>query len=437
MHNPLVAAALFALASNALTSAEPRSYCPDAVQDVCYRVAVPETSASSGSGNIYIQLRAPTSYQWIGLGQGSSMNGANMFLLYTDGTGNVTVSPRTGTGHVLPLENPNAEIEVLAGSGIVEDRGREMMVANFRCGNCNSWDGGQMGLADTDTSWIVAWREGSALDTPDRNFAISQHDGIGQFTLDLTQATVREDSNPYVRNNTDGRGDGPTDPDSAGNTSDEVGVPAGEDGAVTPVGGFNQRVSRILTAHWVIMFVVWLILWPLGSALMPLFGNWIVHATWQSVTFVLMWVGFALGRVAFNRFGDPGSTHTNFGTVLVCLMTLQPIGGYMHHRHYLQHKRRGAISYAHIWYGRALMIMGVVNGGLGIRWAADGEIRGSPLMIAYSVVAAGMAVIYLGAKGFGVARRRRREAAAAGKDANGVDGNGHAARAERRRRPFP
>ncbi|RYP40263.1 hypothetical protein DL767_001806 [Monosporascus sp. MG133] len=436
MHNPLVTAALSALACSALTSAEPSLYCPDTVQDVCYRVAVPETSASSGSGNIYIQLRAPTSYQWIGLGQGNSMTGANMFLLYADGAGNVTVSPRAGTGNVPPLENPNTEIEVLAGSGIVRGgSGGEMMVANFRCGNCDSWAGGQMSLADTATSWIVAWRQGPALDTTDRNAAISRHDSVGQFTLNLRQATVGEDSNPYVGNNTDGRGDGSTDPDG----SDGVGAPADGDGAVTPGTGFvvDPRVVRILTAHWVIMFIVWLILFPLGSALMPLFGNWIFHASWQTVTFVLMWVGFALGRVAFNRFGESGSTHTNLGTVVVCLMFLQPIGGYMHHRHYLRHKQRGVISHVHIWYGRTLMVMGVVNGGIGIRWATDGEVRGSPLMTAYIVVAAVMAVIYMGAKGFGVARRRRRGGAAADTDANGVDGNGEAAKAERPRRRFP
>ncbi|RYP87395.1 hypothetical protein DL769_000491 [Monosporascus sp. CRB-8-3] len=430
MHNPLATAALSAFAYSALTSAEPAVYCPPAVENVCYRVAVPETSASSGSGNIYIQLRAPTSYQWIGLGQGSSMTGANMFLLYADGAGNVTVSPRAGTGHVPPQEDPNTEIEVLAGSGVVEDSGVEMMVANFRCGNCDSWAGGQMGLADTATSWIVAWREGPALNTADRDAAISRHDSVDRFTLDLTQTTVGEDSNPYVGE----RGDGSEDPDSGGNGSDGVGAPAGGSGAVTPGGDVAQGPGRIITAHWVIMFIVWLVLFPLGSALMPLFGNWIFHATWQSVTFVLMWVGFALGRVALNRFGGAGTTHTNFGTVIVCLMVLQPIGGYMHHRHYLRHKRRGAISHAHIWYGRALMVMGVVNGGLGIRWASGGEARGSSLMVAYTVVAAGMAVTYLGAKGFGVARRRRRRGAADA-SANGVDGNGQAVKADRPNRP--
>ncbi|RYP19269.1 hypothetical protein DL765_003470 [Monosporascus sp. GIB2] len=394
MHNPLAAAALF---------------------------AVPETSASSGSGNIYIQLRAPTSYQWIGLGQGSGMAGANMFLLYADGAGNVTVSPRAGTGHVPPRENPNTEIEVLAGSGVIRDGGgREMMVANFRCGNCNSWTGGQMGLADTATNWIMAWRSGPALNTADRDAAISRHDSVDLVQLDLTRATVGEDSNPYVGGDTNERGGGSKGPNGSGGSSDGVGAPSGGSGAVTPVGA-AQGPGRIVTAHWVIMFIVWLVLFPLGSALMPLFGNWIFHATWQSVTFVLMWVGFALGRVALSRFGGAGTTHTNFGTVIVCLMVLQPIGGYMHHRHYLRHKRRGPISYAHIWYGRALMIMGVVNGGLGIRWATGGSARGSPLMIAYTVVAAGMAVIYLGAKGFGVARRRRR-GAAADADANGAKG---------------
>ena len=60
---------------------------------------------------------------------------------------------------------------------------------------------------------------------------------------------------------------------------------------------------------------------------------------------------------------------------------------------------------AHIWYGRALMIMGVVNGGLGIRLAGGDR----PLTIGYSVAAAVVAVIYVAAKAVGTARTRRRE----------------------------
>ena len=88
----------------------------------------------------------------------------------------------------------------------------------------------------------------------------------------------------------------------------------------------------------------------------------------------------------------------------MCLTVLQPVGGYLHHLQYLKRGGRTVVSHAHIWYGRALMIMGVVNGGLGIRLAGGRR----SLTIGYSVAAAVVAVIYLAAKGVGVARSRSR-----------------------------
>lgn len=71
-------------------------------------------------------------------------------------------------------------------------------------------------------------------------------------------------------------------------------------------------------------------------------------------------------------------------------MVLQPAFGWFHHLHYVKHQGRGAVSYVHIWYGRVLMALGVINGGLGLRLAAapDGW------KIAYAVVAVVMFVLY-------------------------------------------
>ncbi|KAK7752889.1 hypothetical protein SLS62_005232 [Diatrype stigma] len=423
MQRLISTAVLSALTYSTLTSAAPAKDCP--TDDVCYSVAVPSASASSGSGNIYIQLRAPTSYAWVGVGQGSSMAGANMFLMYADGSGNVTVSPRTGTGHVMPQANADADVEVLAGTGIADGT----MTANFRCGNCDAWSGGQMTLSDSRSSWIAAWKQGAALDSADPDARIERHDGETSASIDLTQATVSEDSNPFVATGGTGGSSG-----TGGNGNSSSGGSAGGDtdtgtttpgGAVSPGGaggGGSGGPGKIIMAHWVVMLIVWVILFPLGSALMPLFEKWILHAAWQFVAFLLMWVGFGLGYVASQRIGlGFQSTHTKFGTVVVCLMALQPLGGWLHHRHYLQHARRGAVSHVHIWYGRALMVMGVVNGGLGIQLASGGDARGKPLTIGYSVAAAVVAVLYLGAKAFGTMRARR------GRGARGGGGDGGAA----------
>lgn len=85
-------------------------------------------------------------------------------------------------------------------------------------------------------------------------------------------------------------------------------------------------------------------------------------------------------------------THVLFGTVIFGLFLLQPIFGIIHHMRYVRTQRRGFFGYLHTWYGRIVMLLGVVNGGLGFQLAANtksGE-------IAYGVVAGFMGVAYIG-----------------------------------------
>ncbi|KAF9879927.1 integral membrane protein [Colletotrichum karsti] len=374
-----LAAALYA----ATGSAEPVQACPN---DVCFRVAVPQASASSGSGNLYFQMSAPTSYQWVALGTGSSMSNSNMFIMYTDGAGNVTISPRTARGHNMPTVSQNgANLSLLGGSGIVDGK----MVANVLCTNCASWSGGSMSLNSATTSWIAAWKSGSAINSASNSQSIQQHDDHTNFNLDLTKATVSTDSNPFTGAATGGNGSG------GGSTS-------GGSGVVFNGGGGK---SAILLAHGVIMSIVFIALYPLGAILMPLVGKWMAHALWQSVAFALMWVGFGTGY-AYAR--DNGylfaQTHTLLGTVVVALLAIQPFLGYAHHAYYKKFQTRGAISHVHIWYGRALMILGIINGGLGLQLASTP----TRYVIAYSVVAAVLGVMWLGAAVWGETRRTPR-----------------------------
>ena len=77
-----------------------------------------------------MQIKGPTSKQWIALAQGSRMPGANMFVIYVDSSGsNVTLSPRRTNSHREPQFTRDAAVSLLEGSGIEGD----MMTANIRC----------------------------------------------------------------------------------------------------------------------------------------------------------------------------------------------------------------------------------------------------------------------------------------------------------------
>jgi len=98
--------------------------------DVCYKLNIPENTASSGNGDIFFQISAPSSYNWVALGQGQRMAGANIFVVYTSAGGNnVTLSPRLATGYTPPSFNGDAEVTLLEGSGVSDGK----MVANVRC----------------------------------------------------------------------------------------------------------------------------------------------------------------------------------------------------------------------------------------------------------------------------------------------------------------
>lgn len=80
------------------------------------------------------------------------------------------------------------------------------------------------------------------------------------------------------------------------------------------------------------------------------------------------------------------------GTVVVALMGLQPFLGWAHHRYFVKNQKRGVISHVHIWLGRLLMVLGIINGGLGLQLASSPQ----GYIITYSVIAGIAFVLYVG-----------------------------------------
>lgn len=227
------------------------------------------------------------------------MAGSNIFLMYQDGKGNLTLSPRTGVSYTEPkldTSDTAARLTLLAGSGVSSDG--ETMTANVACSNCQSWSGGEMSLTSASAGWIGAWKAGSSLATTDQAATISHHDDHTQFKVDLTKASVSSDDNPFTtsRNSEGGGGSG-----SGSGTGSSGGPDGSSPGGVTETGGFQK--PTMLVAHGVIMAVVFVVVYPVSSMAMPFFGRWWLHAACQTVGFSLMWAGFALGYVTADKIG--------------------------------------------------------------------------------------------------------------------------------------
>ena len=128
-------------------AAQTTQYCPSGDSTVCYTFNVPAQTASSGSGDIYFQIKGPTSKSWIALGQSpqGGMSNANIFIIYANAANNnVTLSPRLGKGNVQPQYDSSAQVFLLDGTGIANG----VMTANIRC----EFQGTQHGRADPKDS---------------------------------------------------------------------------------------------------------------------------------------------------------------------------------------------------------------------------------------------------------------------------------------------
>ena len=63
--------------------------------------------------------------------------------------------------------------------------------------------------------------------------------------------------------------------------------------------------------------------------------------------------------------------HPIIGIVVVSLLAFQPVIGLLHHRLYKTSSNPTFWSVIHMWLGRLLITLGIINGGLGLRFAAD------------------------------------------------------------------
>ncbi|KAF1832869.1 CBD9-like protein [Decorospora gaudefroyi] len=174
-------------------SAQVASICPST--GVCFKLNIPESTASSGSGDIFFQISAPSDYEWVALGQGSGMANSNMFVVYTSSSGsNVTLSPRTTKSRAAPNFNGDAQVELLEGSGVANG----IMTANVKCSNCDSWSGGQMDFQSDRGTWIFGYRTGGPKNSDDTSASIKEHSNKGIFSWDFANAKGGSSVNPLV-----------------------------------------------------------------------------------------------------------------------------------------------------------------------------------------------------------------------------------------------
>lgn len=412
-------------------------------------VNVPDSTASSGSGSIYFQISAPQGTEWIGFGQGSRMSGANMFIVYSASSTNVTVSPRLGTGHVEPQLNSDASIFVLEGTGITSDGS---MVANVRCDSCLSWSGGSMDATSTSSNWIYAWKNGSPLDTTSTDVSISEHDGTGTLRLDLTSGVGGSSSNPFIA-----AAENPSATSESGSatasasatatggasqtgtlTTPATVTPTVSNGVSGPLASSNPSSSgagqstspdnTVRTAHAAIMSLVFVVMFPLAALTIYLPHTQkvrLIHAPLQVISIILMIAGLALGVQLGKQISLLDGYHQVIGYIVFAWMVIvQPALGLGQHLHFRKNGTRSPMGSGHRWLGRIMIALGVVNGGLGFHQTGAVGSRFVPTyaVIVYSAFAVVVFLIYIGVIVFSTFTSKRSDSLPGEKPRPATDG---------------
>ncbi|KAA8621010.1 integral membrane protein [Pyrenophora tritici-repentis] len=113
--------------------------------------------------------------------------------------------------------------------------------------------------------------------------------------------------------------------------------------------------------------------------------------------------------------------HPIIGITVFALLFFQPILGFIHHVQYKKYSRRTVWSHGHLWLGRFIITLGMINGGLGLLLASDapdstGHAPSRGQIVAYSVFACIMWLLWAAAAIHGERKKVISRAAAANKE---------------------
>ncbi|OTB14991.1 putative iron reductase domain protein [Daldinia sp. EC12] len=309
-------------------------------RDLAFALNVPSDSKT----DLYFSLMFPEGTSWAAVGLGSDrMAGALILLAYSSESGqNVTLSPRIASGHSEPVFTPEIKVDALDGTGL----NNGTFIFNGRCTNCRSWlDGaGKIDVASKSQNMIYATGDTSTLKSDSFDAPLRMHYNYGTFTLDMVHAT--------------GPAGVPTIDRSENST------------LVATTQGLSKEGKKDVAAlmHAIIMVFVSVGLYPFGIFILRL-GSWVRwHGINQAFAFVLTIIGSSLGfsiSKFYNRSKKVNTAHQVIGILIFIFIFAQFALGFFHHRTFKKTQQTTKMAPIHVWMGRVIIVMGVVNGFLG------------------------------------------------------------------------
>lgn len=234
-----------------------------------------------------------------------------------------------------------------------------------------------MDFTSTSAPWLWAYKSDSPLSSDSKSAAITQHDNMGTLSVDLTAATGGSSSNPFLASKS-------SSSTAPGTSTDGV--------TIQQSANINDALAPV---HGSLGFLSFAILFPLGAIVLRILsfrGVVWAHVAIQALSYLIAITVLGTGVYMANAERRLTQAHPIIGLVVIAALFLQPILGILHHRSY-KSKGSSIWSLPHVWWGRILITLGIINGGLGLQLSAT---AGRNIEIAYGVVAGSMWLLWMG-----------------------------------------
>ncbi|KAF2458310.1 hypothetical protein BDY21DRAFT_371156 [Lineolata rhizophorae] len=316
------------------------------------------------SGDMWFKMMGPSMYSWMAVGTGNQMAGSMMFIAYADGDDDdITLSVRRATGHNEPSYDSNIDFELLDGSEIINGS----YVINGRCKSCA--DSGKLDLDSTEFPFIFAFGpSGFAINSGSSSAGIRRHSAYGKFKLDLKAATTDDDDATV-----------PTLEDTL--DTNNIGTSLKEDDKA-------ELPSRF---HALVMCGSFVVLFPIGVLILRVLDRVMLHGIFQGIALLVVCAGVGVGiwiSKLYNKSKSFSSGHQVYGLIVFVLLFIQWGLGFVHHLLYKKHQRPTILGKIHLYCGPGILVMGLVNGAIGFRFAGSNR-----RVITYCIVVVAMLLI--------------------------------------------
>ncbi|KAL9619634.1 MAG: hypothetical protein Q9160_005740 [Pyrenula sp. 1 TL-2023] len=391
----------------------PIQYCnPDPTPDLSYCLALlthinPQTSKP----DLYVTLstsraRSSGALGWHGIGFGSTMSGALMFVVYGDpsSSSSPTLSIRTTPGHAEPL--PIAELStgkssISAGfdtqllssewtddddpSSTDSDSGSITAHISFVIRSASLWSGASISVTEPLQPFIYAYNPAQQFpsDAFRANAPLEKHDpshGSGHFYMDLSASFLNTTEPP----------DPPSIYPGRILVSSLTHAPDFDLSTTEAAKSFRNIMWHV---HGILMTLAFIFFLPAGTLAMlsahpsaSFRWHWRLQAVGGVLGVLGMVLGLLLSRaiVLFHQF---------VGIAVLVAVGVQAWAGWRHHVKYLETGGRTWVSPVHVWLGRVMLCSGWVNlfSGMLLRDYGWGTLTGMDLAVVAEVLLLGWA----------------------------------------------